>query len=332
MSFPGSLVRHSLHCYGLTRILLATLALTSVQAATADTQTPSSLEQASAEELLLSATENEQVSEDNAYIQEMKAVWKSLDRQQGDITLPNNVASLHVPETFYYLNPADAEKILVDAWGNPPGAGARTLGMLFPAAGTPFDSDAWGVTITYEEDGHISDDNADEIDYNDLLADMKADTRSESKEREKQGYEPIELVGWAAAPYYDKTEHKLHWAQEIHFGDEQDNTLNYNIRILGRKGVLVLNFIAGMDQLQTIEMRMSDVLSIAEFNQGSRYDDFNPDIDEVAAYGIGALIAGKVIAKTGLLVTALLFLKKFGLLFLAGGGALLGRLFKSKNA
>ena len=34
---------------------------------------------------------------------------------------------------------------------------------------------------------------------------------------------------------------------------------------------------------------------------GNTYADFNPSIDKVAAYGIGALIAGKVAAKAGLL-------------------------------
>lgn len=34
---------------------------------------------------------------------------------------------------------------------------------------------------------------------------------------------------------------------------------------------------------------------------------FNPSLDKVAAVGIGALIAGKVWAKSGLLVVALIF-------------------------
>ena len=37
--------------------------------------------------------------------------------------------------------------------------------------------------------------------------------------------------------------------EQIKFGDTEENTLNYNIRVLGRKGVLVLNFIAGMESI-----------------------------------------------------------------------------------
>jgi uncharacterized membrane-anchored protein len=279
-----------------------------------------------------SANEQELTPEQQQYIITAKKIWDSLDRQKGEILLPNGVATLNVPDSFYYLNPKDTETVLVDVWGNLPGAGTNSQGMLFPSELTPFDDEAWGVTIKYEEDGYVSDENADDIDYDELLSQMQQDTMDASKERVKQGYDPIELVGWASHPFYDKTAHKLHWAKELKFGSDPINTLNYNIRVLGRKGVLVLNFIAGMNQKDMISANIDSVLSLAEFNPDYRYEDFDPSIDKVAAYGIGALIAGKVIAKTGMLAAALIFLKKFGIIFVAGLAALFGKLFKRKTA
>ena len=270
--------------------------------------------------------------EEQQYRAAAQKIWDSLDRQQGEIKLPNDVATLNVPETFYYLNPTDSEKILVQVWGNPQGAGKKTLGMLFPSESTPFDQDSWGVTIHYEEDGYVTDENADEMDYQAILSQMKEDTQANSEERVKQGYESIELLGWASPPFYDAQSHKLHWAKEVKFGGQVDHTLNYNIRVLGRKGVLVINFIASMQQKELIDSKLDSVLALAEFNDGSRYEDFNPDLDEVAAYGIGALVAGKVIAKTGLIAAALIFLKKFGILIVIGAGALIGKIFKRKSA
>lgn len=267
--------------------------------------------------------------EEQEYMQWAQSIWESLDRQTGVININSAGATLNVPEDFYFLNSKDAETVLVDVWGNPPGQ--QVLGMLFPAGVTPFDGDSWAVTIEYEEDGYVSDADAGDIDYSDLLNDMKADTHSESEARVAAGFEPIELVGWAATPFYDESAKKLHWAQEIKFGDSPDNTLNYNIRILGRKGVLVLNFIAGMEQKTLIEDNLDTVLALAEFDQGSRYSDFNPDIDKVAAYGIGALVAGKVLAKTGFIAIALVFLKKFGIFILIGLGALVRALFNRKK-
>ncbi len=259
-----------------------------------------------------------------------KKFWESLDRKTGEIKLDNGVATLKVPEDFYFLNGKDAERVLTEAWGNPPGG--KVLGMLFPAKATPFDKDAWAVTIEYEEDGHVSDEDADKINYDELLADMKKDVNESSKERVKQGYEAIELVGWASKPYYEPISHKLHWAKELKFGTSAEHTLNYNIRVLGRKGVLVLNFIAGMDQKSLIDSKLDQVLAIAEFDKGSSYTDFDPSIDKVAAYGLGALVAGKLLAKTGFFVVALLFLKKFGVFLVVGIGALFKRLFGKKDA
>jgi uncharacterized membrane-anchored protein len=278
---------------------------------------------------VLANINDETASEEEKYFAWAMGIWDSLDRQTGAVNLPDAVVTLNVPENFYYLNPADAEKVLVEVWGNPPGS--ETLGMLMPAGMTPFDQGSWAVTIQYEEDGYVSDDDADSIDYDELLDQMKTDTRMASEERIKQGYETIELIGWAASPFYDAGSHKLHWAKEIKFGNQEVNTLNYNIRVLGRKGVLVLNFIAGIDQKEMIESELDTVIGLAEFDQGARYADFNPGIDKVAAYGIGALVAGKVLAKTGFLAVALVFLKKFGIFFIIGIGALLKKLFGSNR-
>ncbi len=270
--------------------------------------------------------------EEEQLIAEMTQAWDSVTPQTGDVTLADGIATLHVPDEFVYFSPQDSETVLVNLWGNVPGAGTGTLGMLFPADLTPFDDDAWAVTVEYTEDGYVSDEGAEDIDYSDLLSQMKSETRDASAERVKQGYEPISLVGWASEPYYDQSAHILHWAKEIKFGDQDVNTLNYDIRVLGRKGVLVLSFIASMAQKDVIDSQIDSVLSVAEFNQGSRYQDFDPDLDEVAAYGLGALVAGKLAAKAGLFAIILVFLKKFGVFIVVGVGALVSKLFKRKKA
>ena len=232
--------------------------------------------------------------------------------QQGTVTLEGGLATLTIPASFRYLGPDDSERLLTEGWGNPPGP--APLGMIVPAALSPFSDEGWGVIITYDEDGYVEDDEAEKIDYTELLADMQKDTRDESKAREKEGYESIELVGWAAPPHYDAATHKLYWAQELEFGDSPEHTLNYNIRVLGRRGVLVLNAVAGMPMLNTVEADMQSVMGFVDFNEGHRYTDFVPGVDKVAVYGIGALVAGKLAAKAGLfklLLPALVAAKKF---------------------
>lgn len=257
-----------------------------------------------------------------------ESIWQSLQRQTGQIKIDKAQATLNVGTEFYFLNAADAEKILTEVWGNPPGQ--TVLGMIFPADKTPFDKNAWAVTISYDEDGYVSDKDAAQINYSELLTSMQEDAQAGNEERQKQGFEPIKLIGWAAPPFYDAKQHKLHWAKEIQFGDDPLHTLNYNIRVLGRKGVLVLNFIADIEQLPAIESQLNGVLAMAEFDKGASYDEFDPKLDKIAAYGLGALVAGKLIAKTGLIAAALLFLKKIGVFLVVAIGAL-WRKFTSKK-
>lgn len=163
------------------------------------------------------------------------------------------IATLSVPEGFRYLDPSQAKKVLV-AWGNPPGK--MTLGMLFPTDIGPFEESGWGVVISYDDDVYVADNDADSVDYADLLKQMKEEVISGNEERETQGYEPIELIGWASPPRYNRATHKLYWARELKFGDQVENTLNYDIRVLGRKGVLSFNAVASMNQLATIQEQM----------------------------------------------------------------------------
>ncbi|MDP3816376.1 DUF2167 domain-containing protein [Pseudomonas sp.] len=232
----------------------------------------------------------------------------TLNFQQGKVVLGDNLATLNLPEQLVFLNGEEAERVLVDAWGNPPDS-ELPLGMILPAGVSPFSDESWAVTVEYEENGYVSDEDAADIDYAEMLEGLKEEAQENNAWRAENGYEPVELIGWAAAPHYDAQGKKLYWAKELKFG-ESDKVLNYNIRVLGRKGVLVLNFIAGMNQLAEIEQHVPGVLAMTEFNEGSRYADFDPDLDEVAAYGIGALIAGKLAAKVGILAGALLLLKK----------------------
>lgn len=254
--------------------------------------------------------------------------WKT-----GAIALPGGKATLALGEGFRYLDPAQARTVLEDLWGNPPGP--KTLGMVFPADLGPLSEEGWGVVLTYVEEGHVPDGDAGEIDYDELLASMQAETREENAERSRAGFGSIEIVGWAAPPHYDARAHTLYWARELRFDGVPDTTLNYDVRVLGREGVLSMNAVASTDDLSTVRQGMDALLGSVAFTQGNRYEDYDSSVDELAAYGIGGLIAGKVAAKVGLwkvLVGGLLAAKKFLIVALVGIGGLVSRLVRRNRA
>lgn len=250
------------------------------------------------------------------------------------VPLLGGKALLKIPDTLRYLDPAESTRVLEKVWGNPPGSGSGVLGMLFPAGVAPEDEDSWGVVITYAGDGYVSDEDADKTNYTDLLHSMQEDTQAANEERRKQKYPAITLAGWAESPHYDRARHKIYWAKDLIFEGNEHHTLNYAIRVLGRAGVLELNAVANVRDLDRIKREMEKIVGYAEFAEGNRYADFNGSTDKIAAYGLAALVAGGVAAKTGLLAklfALVLAAKKIILLAVAGVGAAVAKLLKKKT-
>jgi uncharacterized membrane-anchored protein len=268
---------------------------------------------------------NEKISADE--------LMASLHFEQGKIELPGKLATLNLPANFRYLPPPDAERLLVQGWGNP--SGNESLGMIVPTELNPLSKDGWGVIISFERRGYVKDDDADSIKYDELLKEMQEAVKEHNTERKQQGYPEMALIGWAETPRYDKASNKLYWAKEIGITGQTEHTLNYNVRVLGRNGVLNLNAVAGMNQIGQIKGEMQQVIGFTEFTAGNRYADFNASTDKVAEYGIAALVAGGVAAKLGFFgkfFAILLAFKKLLFLALAGIGAFVMKLFGSKKA
>ncbi len=150
------------------------------------------------------------------------------------------------------------------------------------------------------------------------------------------GLEGLVLTGWAETPRYDPARQVLYWARALR-GDQGDETLNYEVRVLGRAGVLSLNAVADLGHLPAVRTAMEPIRASASFTQGQTYADYEPGVDPTAGLGIAALIGGgaMVAGKAGLfkgLLAALLAGKKFIIIGLVAAGGVLARLFgRSKS-
>ncbi|TGL65353.1 DUF2167 domain-containing protein [Leptospira jelokensis] len=247
----------------------------------------------------------------------------NLKYQTGSVTIGDKLATIKVPKGFKFLDAKQSQFVLHEVWGNPLNEGI--LGMLFKSDQSPIsDNFTYALSYSFSEDGYVSDSDANEINYDDLLKSMKEDISEGNDARKQEGYPTMELVGWANKPFYDSSSKKLHWAKELKFEGDTVNTLNYNIRILGRKGILELNAISDIEKLKLVQNDIPAILASTEFNDGEKYSDYSPGIDKMAAYGIGGLIAGKVLAKAGFFALLLKFWKVIAL----GAVAALGFLKK----
>jgi uncharacterized membrane-anchored protein len=259
----------------------------------------------------------------------LENIEKEFKYQTGSVTLEGGIAKINIPKGFHFLGKEDAEKVVYDIWGNPRG-GAPIAGLMTPDNQKLLADNSWAFIITFDDMGYVSDEDADKINYDEMLKDIQKSEVEENKEREKEGYPAIHLVGWAQKPFYDKERKVLHWAKELAFGTETDHTINYNVRVLGRKGVLVLNAVGTMGNLPDINKSIEGVLGSVEYTAGNTYKEFQPSIDKVAAWTVGGLVAGKVLAKVGILAV----IAKFGKLIalgVAGAGSAVWRFIRGRR-
>jgi uncharacterized membrane-anchored protein len=248
----------------------------------------------------------------------------TLQFEQGEIQLPGNIATLKLPAQFRYLSPTETERLLVEGWGNPPGS--KNLGMIVPTNLSPLAKEGWGVVVTFEKIGHVLDNAAEKIRYDDLLKDTQESLKEPNLNRKQLGYPQTTVVGWAELPRYDRANHTLHWAKEVRFGTSTGNMLNYNLRILGRNGVLVLNAVAEIGQIKQVKEGMQQVAEFTQFTSGNRYTDFNLNTDKIASHGIAALFTNGVasrMSKVALLLGFVLLFKNYLIL----GAIALSKLF-----
>lgn len=253
-----------------------------------------------------SAAEQQQASQSDV------ALVQSLRPQHGKIAISAAKASLDLGDRYDFYGPDDARKILVQLWGNPPESTADVLGIVMPAKASPLGK-AWGAVVTYEDTGHVSDSDAAETDYGEIIQQMQ-DAEPETNEQRKQaGYPTIHLVGWAQQPTYDKATHSVIWARDLQFSGQSVHSLNYDVRTLGRTGVLSLNLVSSMPELADVRTAATSFTAHAAFDSGSRYEDFDASLDKQAEYGVGGLVAAgvgvAVAKKLGIFAILLKFLK-----------------------
>src|SRR3954462_12703073 len=155
-------------------------------------------------------------------LKRLDSIESSFSYKKGEIELGNHLAAINIPQGFKFLDGQQSEKVIYDLWGNPRG-NDKVLGMIFPDSGTVLNSGSWAFVITYDEIGYVKDKDADEINYDEMMAKMKIEAEQANAERVKQGYHAMHMIGWAEKPYYDKNKKVLYWAKEIQFGTDTDN-------------------------------------------------------------------------------------------------------------
>lgn len=237
---------------------------------------------------------------------------------QGQLVLPENMA---------FVPKAEAGRIL-RSYGN--SLSPNLVGLV---TGTG-ENDSWIVVIRFIKEGYIKDDDAKDWNADDLLANIKEGTAEGNEERAQRGFPKIEILGWIEKPAYDAKSHRLVWSMASKSegeADGADRSVNYNTYALGREGYFSLNLLTEQSQVEAQKPVARTLLANLGYDVGKRYQDFDSKTDQVAAYGLAALVGGVAAKKLGLFAVLLAFLAKFakvGLIALAAIGAGVAKFFR----
>lgn len=260
-----------------------------------------------------------------------------LSPQTGRIALPEADAAVELGDAFQFYGPADARNILVEIWENPASEADGVLGIIMPANTAP-DQRSWAAIVTWEPIGWVASNDARSADYDELLAQMQADTRELNAQRRADGFAQVQVMGWAQEPQHDSVANTVSWARELRFFDGGAHTLHYDLRLLGRHGVLSMNIVGEMDQLVDIRAGAAELSRRSSFNPGARYSDFDEERDTVAGYGVAGLVAtgvGVAVAKNvGVLALLVKLAQPIGIALLVLAAALITpfrKLFRRKS-
>jgi uncharacterized membrane-anchored protein len=235
-------------------------------------------------------------------------------------------ATLNLPEGLIWV-PEPAAARLMESMGNV--VGDEFLGIIW----SDDDADNWFVSVDYTPSGYIEDDDAREWDIAELLESLRTGTDAGNAFREQQGFAPIEVTGWVEEPRYDPARHHLVWSagiKEKGVAATPDDGVNFNTYVLGRQGYIAMNLVTSAAQVQGQKPIVGRLLDSTTFNDGQRYADFDPATDEVAGYGLAALVGGAAAKKLGLLGVIAAFLAKSWKLVAVGAvavAAAAGRFF-----
>ena len=224
-------------------------------------------------------------------------------------------ATLTVPEGYVYLEPVEAAKFAELNQNISEG----TESLIAP------DDLSWFAILDFAETGYVKDD--EKIDAAAILQSVREGTKAGNEQRRARGWPEMRVIGWKFEPRYDAVTNRLEWAIVGQAEGESEPAVNFNTRLLGRKGVTSATLVASPDGLDAATTDFKQVLTGFVYLPGQRYADVQEG-DKIAEYGLAALIAGggaAVAAKSGLLKGLWKFLVAGGIAAAAGLRGLFGR-------
>ena len=230
----------------------------------------------------------------NSWAQQDAGEPLQIDWETGPKTVSiADMAEIELSEGYIFTG-SEGTRILMENMQNP--ISGTEVGFYAPE-----DSD-WFIVFEFDSIGYVKDDEKSNLDADAMLASMQAGNEASNEVRRERGWETIDLIGWAKEPFYNPQTNNLEWATLLR-DESGEQIVNYNTRILGRKGVMAVTLVASPDELESILVGYQQAIGTYTYTSGNRYAEWTKG-DKIAQYGLTGLVVGggaALAAKTGLL-------------------------------
>lgn len=217
----------------------------------------------------------------------------TIDWKSGPVKVSlGSQAEIDLPTGYVFADGADSRKIM-EYFGNQPTD--LEQGYIEPA-----DNSDWYVIFEFEDSGYIKAD-GEELDADALFKSLQEGSKAGNEWRREHGLPELTLVSWHEKPHYDPKTNNLEWGTVNE--SEGQNVINYNIRLLGREGVMSATIVASPEKMTQAITATKSLLQKYDFKGGKKYSEWREG-DKIAEYGLAALITGGAVvaaSKSGLL-------------------------------
>lgn len=208
----------------------------------------------------------------------------NLNWQVGPATVPLGAnATLRIPAHFKAVAGPDADRFLEETQNMP---NPKLLAIVLPS-----ERPAWHLVFAYENCGHVLDTDHEGLNASEMFHSYRQGVEAANPERRRRGWSELRILGWLQPPAYDPASRNLNWAIKGSYGDGRE-IANYNMRLLGREGVIMVSLVADPDKIPDLIPQVKQLVSGCEFTPGNRYDDFREG-DRLAEHGLGSLITSE---------------------------------------
>jgi len=232
-------------------------------------------------------------------------------QKPGEYELALSHSRIRLPEGYSLLVGADAARydMLWNGYESP-----STEAIVFS------DKDNTLAYFIYEDAGHVTEEDWEDVDADDFLKQLKDADAEGNVQRRAAGLEEYNTGDWREKPHFDQENKTAYWAFDLF--NPQNRWINATAIRLARTGYHRIIWVGGTDQFESAGGSLGAFLAMHDYDSGYRYADFT-DGDKLAGYGIGALAAAVLGVKLGKGVLAailggiLIFGKKLGIVVVA---------------